>query len=120
MEFRGRLPIFIEQFLQDRCFRVRSGSVLSDYFEQEQGVPQGSILSPILFCIKINNIVQSLIKNTDASLFVDDFAIAIKGKFLPSIQRQIQLCVNKIQEWVEQNGFKFSTSKTVCMHFTKK
>ena len=29
----------------------------------------------------------------------------------------MQLCVNSVQDWVSNNGFKFSTSKTVCMHF---
>ena len=29
----------------------------------------------------------------------------------------MQLCVNSIQEWVSKNGFKFSTSKAVCIHF---
>ena len=50
---RGRLPNFISNFLSDRSFNVRIGSTLSDTFEQEQGVPQGSVLSPTLFNIKI-------------------------------------------------------------------
>ena len=29
----------------------------------------------------------------------------------------MQLCVNSVQDWISNNGFKFSTSKTVCMHF---
>ena len=55
---RGRLPDFIAKFLTDRSFRV--GSCLSDAFNQEMGVPQGSILSVTLFILKINNIVKFL------------------------------------------------------------
>ena len=73
---RGRLPNFISNFLSERSFNVRIGSTLSDTFEQEQGVPQGStcILSPTLFNIKINNIVKC-VNDTDSSLYVDDFGI---------------------------------------------
>ena len=34
-----------------------------------------------------------------------------------TIERQLQLNLNKIQKWSTENGFKFSKSKTVCMHF---
>ena len=57
---KGRLPIFIQSFLEDRTMQVRVGSTLSDLYDQEQGVPQGSILSTTLFNIKINNIVTCL------------------------------------------------------------
>ena len=55
---RGRLPTFIENFLADRAMQVRVGSSLSDYYDQEQGVPQGGVLSTTLFSIKINDIVK--------------------------------------------------------------
>ena len=93
------------------------GSTLSELHEQEIGVPQGSILSPALFSIKINNIVKAVLKGTDCSLFVDDFALCLSGKTLNRVERGMQLCVNSVQKWVSENGFKFSTSKTVCIHF---
>ena len=74
-------------------------------------------MSPILFSLKINKIVKSVLKGLEASLFVDDSALCIRAKFLPHAQRLMQLCVNGVQDWVSKNGFKFSTSKTVCMHF---
>src|SRR5262249_35741311 len=56
MGLRGNLPIFVSKFLAHRVFRVRVGATLSDTFELENGVPQGSILSVTLFGIKINGI----------------------------------------------------------------
>nr|KAG5693448.1 hypothetical protein BaRGS_022335 [Batillaria attramentaria] len=64
----------------------KTSTIHKDCQEQEMGVPQGSILSPVLFSLKINNIVKSVTKGTDASLFVDDFALCVKGK---SLHRQI-------------------------------
>ena len=72
---RGRLPTFIENFLADRTMQVRVGSSLSDEYDQEQGVPQGGVLSSTLFSIKINNIVKCLGNLTDCLLIVDDFCI---------------------------------------------
>ena len=120
MGFRGRMPTFIQEFLKDRTFRVRVGSTLSNPCDQEMGVPQGSILSPALFSIKINNIAGSVLKGTDASLFVDDFALCVRGATLPRVQRHLQLCVNSVQKWVSENGFKFSIPKTKCVHFTSR
>ena len=86
LDFRGRLPTFIDGFLSHRLFQVRA---LSDTYEQEMGVPQGGILSPVLFSLKINNIVKSVLKGSEASLFVDDFALCICAKSLPHAQRLI-------------------------------
>ena len=116
LSFRGHLPRFIQSFLSERSFRVRVGSTLSELHEQEMGVPQGSILSPALFSIKINNIVKAVLKGTDCSLFVDDFALCVSGKTLNRVERGMQQCINSVQKWMSENGFKFSTSKTVCIH----
>ena len=119
MDIRGRLATFVEGFLQHRTFAVRAGSTLSDFHEQEMGVPQGSILSPALFNIKINDIVKATKQGTDCSLFVDDFAICVSASSLHRAERQLQLCINGVQDWVINNGFKFSSSKTVAIHFWK-
>lgn len=50
---------------------------------------------------------------------VDDFTISYSSKNMATIERQIQLCLNKLQVWADQNGFKFSTTKTVCVHFCR-
>ena len=75
---RGHLPLFIGNFLKDRSFNVRIGTSTSENFIQEMGVPQGSILSPTLFSLKINSIVKVLSQDIDPSLYVDDFLISYK------------------------------------------
>ncbi|MCV6613054.1 MAG: reverse transcriptase family protein, partial [Amphritea sp.] len=57
---RGRMGLFIENFLSDRSFRVRVGNHLSSSFTQENGVPQGGVLSVALFAVAINDIGDQL------------------------------------------------------------
>ena len=114
---KGRLPNLISSFLSDRNFQVKMGSTLSSAYKQEQGVPQGSILSVTLFNIKINSIVKCLNPGVDCSLYVDDFVICYRSKHMNTIERQLQQCLNKLHTWSSENGFKFSRSKTNCVHF---
>ena len=96
---------------------VQVGSSLSDYYDQEQGVPQGGVLSTALFSI-INDIVKCLGNLTDCSLYVDDFCICYRSNSMGTIEGQLQQKkLIKIEIWATSNGFKFSKSKTQGVHF---
>ena len=71
------------------------------------GVPQGSILSPTLFNLKINSIVKCISSDTDCSLYVDDFLITCKSKDLDIAEQKLQKCLKKLEVWCNENGFKF-------------
>ena len=79
---RGRLPCFIEGFLKNRQFSVSLGACLSGMFDQEMGVPQGSVLSVTLFALKINSIVEAISPGVECSLYVDDFLIVYRSKYI--------------------------------------
>ena len=82
-------------FLKSRQFKVRVGST-SDSVDQEMGVPQGAILSVTPFSIKINSLAKVLNDHTNGSLFVDDFSISCRSCNMATVERQLQLCLNKI------------------------
>ena len=84
------------------------------------GVPQGSILLVTLFSVIINSIAQYLQPGIDCSLYVDDFQICYRSSNMSIIERQLQLCLNKLQQWATDNGFRLSKTKTVCMHICQK
>jgi len=85
---RGKLPCFIEGFLKNRQFSVRSGACLSGLFDQEMGVPQGSVLSVTLFALKINSIVKAISPGFECSLYVDDYLIVYRSKYIHIIERR--------------------------------
>ena len=93
------------------------GTTLSDARLQQMGVPQGSILSVTLFNLKINNVVKAVNPGVECSLYVDDFLVCFRSKQMRTIERQLQQCLNNLQKWSDENGFKFSKTKTKCMHF---
>ena len=92
MGLKGKLPTFI-----------------SDIQEQEIVVPHWSNLSVTLFSIKINSLAKGLNDNIEGSLYVDEFLIRYRGKNMNIIERQLQLCLSKIEQWTMENGFKLST-----------
>ena len=112
---QGRMPAFISKFLENRNFRIRLVSTLSDPFEQEMGVPQGSVLSVTLFSLKINSLAKVLSKDAERNLYVADFLISYRAKTTKTCGRQLQDCLHKIEKWCTGNGFKFSQSKSVCV-----
>ena len=71
-------------------------------------VPQGNIFSVTLFIVKINSITSCIRNGVDKSLFVDDFRVSYRSKHMLAIERQLQLLLNIIEGWADNNGFIFS------------
>ena len=108
MELRGRLPNFMKGFLSDRKFWVLVRSTFCNPHKQEEGVPQGSILSVTLFNIKINSITKCLTPGIEDYLYVDDFCITSWSKCMRTAEHQLQQCIRKITHWASANGFRIS------------
>ena len=117
---KGHLPQFIQNFLQSLNIQVKIGSTLSEKQLLENGFPQGSLLSVLLFLIAINDIAKDLPARIENTLYMDDFTLLCSGPNITSIERQLQLALNQLSDFEKTTGFKFSTSKTVCMHFCRK
>lgn len=116
---RGPLALFIKNFLHRRSFCTRVGSVCSDARVQEEGVPQGSVLSCTLFSLAINGIVSRLPPDVRASLYVDDLMIYSSSSHIPALERRIQLAINAVSSWADRRGFTLSEAKTVAVLFRR-
>ena len=114
---RGNLPIFIQNFLTDRVFKVRIGRHLSQFYSLDNGIPQGSVLSVTLFAIAIDDVVECIQEPVMGSLFVDDLAIFCRSSKVATAGRQLQMTLNRLNIWSRRNGFRFSAKKTKCLHF---
>lgn len=84
---KGNILNFIKNFLKRRIFQVKTSKTLSDTFVQENGIPQGSTISVILFLIAINDISEELTLPNIPLLFSDNFTILCRSTNINSIQQ---------------------------------
>jgi hypothetical protein len=114
----------ITSYLQDRNQRViitsKSKLYYSEWESVKQGVPQGSVLGPLLFIIYINDLPQTINPRANPVLFVDDTSMIVKSterwEFLHSIQRNI---INA-DRWFKSNSLFLNMDKTHLLQFYTK
>jgi len=114
----GNMFNWVNSFLHNRKIQVRLGNVLSEEISVENGTPQGSVISPLLFLIAINDLAVD--EGINLSLFADDSAIWKCGRNLKYLEGKLQNALNKINDWANEWGFKVSIEKTQVVIFTRK
>ena len=70
---QGNMLKWIRSFLSNRSFQVRIGNTLSDTFKIDNGIPQGSVISPILFAVMMNDLPSEI--GMENALFADNCAV---------------------------------------------
>ena len=73
-----------------------------------------------LFSININNIIKCLSPGMDGFLCVDYLLICYRSKYKHTLERKLQQYRDKINRWATENEFRFSKTKTKCVHFYHK
>ena len=75
------------------------------------GVPQGSILGPLLFLIYIDDIIKVL-KEGNVIMYADDTTLYVTGSSLNEMQAKLQNDLNSIHKWILDNKLSLNTDKT--------
>lgn len=119
-EFKFRLSpsilSWIKSFLTDRHQRViGSGSMHTDWSACTSGVPQGSILGPILFCTIIDSFSVASIRST-AIIYADD--LTILHHVGCNHTDEIDLEISNLYSWASMHRLSINASKTKLMNFS--
>ena len=83
------------------------------------GVPQGSILGPLLFVIYIND-MPNIYRLAKFILYADDANIILNGSSMHEIEQQLSELIPALTKWVSSNGLKLNLKKTNYMIFSKR
>ncbi|MCG7869883.1 MAG: hypothetical protein JAY74_26365 [Candidatus Thiodiazotropha taylori] len=115
---KGNLLRWFSSYLSNRSQRVVLNGQNSDWAAVKAGVPQGSILGPLLFLLYINDIVNRV--NTNIRLFADDTSLYI---IVDTPERAANLLNSDLQEinlWATEWLVDFNPSKTFTMTVSRK
>ena len=106
---------WLRNFLKDRHQQVCIGSSISTPLPVFSGVPQGSVIGPLLFLIFINGISSVVIRdsNVNISMFADD------TKIFGTCPIQMQASVDSMTTWIQDNKLTLATHKCVVLNVKK-
>ena len=102
----GHLHSLICDFLSDRKQRVVLNGMESSWQPIESGVPQGSVLGPLLFLLYINDLTENISSNM--RLFADDSSLFLKVRDIDNTQAQLMDDLDKITNWAWQWKMEFN------------
>ena len=110
------LPIWLKSYLSNRTQRVVIKDALSTIGQFKVGVPQGSVLGPLLFLVFINDIADGM-TGLDR-LFADDTSIGHIANDNDSLQDMVNLDLAYLKDWSKRWLVKFNQNKTEIMVFS--
>ena len=116
---RGLCLSWFESYLTNRSQYVSVNNCNSTSLSLKYGVPQGSILGPVLFIIYINDLPQ-ISKLAKYVFFADDANLIISADTYSELEVIVNDILNLVQTWATNNGLKLNTDKTKYMIFTNK
>jgi hypothetical protein len=87
---------------------------LSGLKEIKNGVPQGSILGPVLFLLYINDLTTNILE-AETVLFVDDTNILIQAEDGKVLEQKVNSTMEVLDNWFDTNGLVINTEKSIAL-----
>ena len=120
LRFSNRSINWFQLYLSNRSFRVTLQGKYSCIAKIDCGVPQGSILGPLLFLLYVNDMKQAV--DCDLFLYADDSCLAYQHRDVKEIGRNLNKNFSDVCDWFVDNklGIHLGEDKTECILFGTK
>lgn len=118
---RGHALALMRSYLTERKCCVRVDGNMSQYFEVDTGVPQGSVLGPLIFLIYVNDLYENVIDGQVAiTSFADDTSMVVSARTPEGLRENISKVVQDFDSWCFKNSLILNIDKTSYVHFRAK
>jgi ribonuclease P/MRP protein subunit RPP40 len=114
---QGMLWCWVEDFLRNRRQKVTVNGASSDWLKVHSGIPQGSVLGPLLFVLYIND-MPDVLENM-AMMFADDSKVYAEVANLED-QQKLQRDVDSLMAWSEKWQLRFNVDKCKVVHYGRR
>ncbi|CAG4917409.1 unnamed protein product [Colias eurytheme] len=115
-----RLTRFICNLLMCRSIQVRVDGSLSSPRSIWKGLPQGSVLSPLLYSLYTYDLESSVNSFCNILQYADDIALYCSSSSISEIECNLNSALYYLHEWLHPHGLSLSVSKSSCVIFTRK
>lgn len=115
---RGKALNLFRSYLQGRSQYVKINNTSSSLIDIIFGVPQGSILGPLLFLIFINDLPDAT--NFYVKLFADDTFLCTQNNDFDALEKDVNFELKKVYSWLASNRLTLNISKSKYMLISKK
>ena len=110
---------WIKSLLADRRARVLWEETASNEMKVREGLPQGGVLSPLLWLCYSNDLAYVLRRHeVQIGMYADDLIIYASDRCIPNAQAKVQAAMDEIDEWADTWSMSISTTKTKSILFT--
>lgn len=106
----------LADYLTERSFKIRLGQYLSDSFRITGGVPQGSVLGPLLFLLYFDDLYKII--QEISSCFADDIGSPMGDKNLDTLMFRMKSHLEQVENWCIDNEMLVNWLKTKYMFFS--
>lgn len=115
---RGVVLSVFESYIGDRVQRVRVNGAVSEPLRLNIGVPQGTVLGPILFITYLNSLTEIGVENGCVVSYADDTVIVLKNDSWIALKNDTNEVMSRLKNWLDTFKLSLNVEKTNYVAFS--